>query len=213
MLVAAVAGLAGVGKTELVVQSAVRALKKPGWFPGGVLFVDMFGYDPERHLSPERALDGLLRALGMPREHIPAGLQDRSRLYRSVLAAFAEQGQRILVVIDNASTAEQARPLLPTDGTTATLLTSRHTLDIDARLHDMNTLDPHASVELLHQVLLQARGTTDTRVQDAPEDATTIARLCAGLPLALRIAAACSPTPPPAPWPPSPRNWTRRTPG
>ncbi|MDQ1041969.1 tetratricopeptide repeat protein [Streptomyces sp. V4I2] len=189
VLVAAV-GLAGVGKTELVVQSAVRALKKPGWFPGGVLFVDMFGYDPERHLSPEHALDGLLRALGMPGEHIPAGLQDRSRLYRSVLAAFAEQGRRILMVIDNASAAEQARPLLPTDGTTATLLTSRHTLDIGARLHDLDTLDPHASVELLHQVLLQARGTADTRVQDAPEDAATIAQLCAGLPLALRIAAA-----------------------
>ncbi|MFI7317127.1 tetratricopeptide repeat protein [Streptomyces venezuelae] len=190
VLVTAVAGLAGVGKTELVIQTAARALKQPGWFPGGVLFVDMFGYDTNLHLSPERALDGLLRALGVPGEHIPASLQDRSRLYRSVLAAFAEQGRRILLVIDNASTAEQARPLLPTDGTTATLLTSRHTLDIDARLHDLDTLDPHASVELLRQVLLQARGTTDTRVRDAPEHAATIARLCAGLPLALRIAAA-----------------------
>ncbi|MFD0417979.1 tetratricopeptide repeat protein [Streptomyces sp. NPDC127108] len=190
VLVTAVAGLAGVGKTELVVQCAARALKEPGWFPGGVLFVDMFGYDTKRHLSPERALDGMLRALGMPGEHVPADLQDRSRLYRSVLAAFAEQDRRILLVIDNASTAEQARPLLPTDGTTATLLTSRHTLDIDARLHDLDTLDPDASVELLRQVLLQARGTADTRVQDAPEHAATIARLCAGLPLALRIAAA-----------------------
>src|ERR1051325_10315550 len=126
VLVTAVAGLAGVGKTELALQTAAQALRQPGWFPGGVLFVDMFGYDRDRYLSPERALDGLLRALGMPGEHIPADLQDRSRLYRSVLGAYAEQGRRILVVIDNASAAEQVRPLLPSDGTTATLITSRH---------------------------------------------------------------------------------------
>ncbi|MFE7444581.1 tetratricopeptide repeat protein [Streptomyces chartreusis] len=187
---AAVAGLAGVGKTELVVQTATRALRKPGWFPGGVLFVDLFGYDAKRRLSPERALDGLLRALGMPGEHIPEGLQDRTRLYRSVLGAFAEQGRRVLVVIDNAYSAEQANPLLPGDGITAALLTSRHTLDVDARLHDLDILDERASIELLRQALLQARGPSDTRVADAPDAAAAIAQLCAGLPLALRIAAA-----------------------
>ncbi|MEU2491068.1 ATP-binding protein [Streptomyces sp. NPDC007883] len=198
---AAVAGLAGVGKTELVVQTAARALKQPGWFPGGVLFIDLFGYDTERRLPPERALDSLLRALGMPGEHIPPGLQDRARLYRSVLAAFAAQGRRILVVIDNAATAEQAAPLLPTDGTTAALLTSRHTLDVDARLHDLDILDKDASITLLHQALQRARGPADTRIQDDPESAATLARLCAGLPLALRIAAALladTPTRPPA---------------
>ncbi|MBX9361798.1 tetratricopeptide repeat protein [Streptomyces sp. WAC04114] len=190
VLVAAVAGLAGVGKTELVVQTATRALREPGWFPGGVLFVDLFGYDPERCLSAEGALDGLLRALGMPGEHIPIDLQGRARLYRSVLATFAQNNQRILVVIDNASSAEQARLLLPTDGTTAALLTSRHILDIDARLHDLDILDERASIQLLGQALHQTRGPADTRIQDAPADAADIARLCAGLPLALRIAAA-----------------------
>lgn len=155
-----------------------------------MLFVDLFGYDPERRLSPEQALDGFLRALGIPGEHIPSGLQDLQRLYRSALAAFIEQGRRILVVIDNASSADQAAPLLPTDGITAVLITSRHTLDIDARLHDLNVLDTDASIALLHQALLQARGPADMRVHDTPEAAAVIADLCAGLPLALRIAAA-----------------------
>ncbi|MGI5411280.1 ATP-binding protein [Streptomyces chartreusis] len=187
--VTAVAGLAGVGKTELVIQTAARALREPGWFPGGVLFVDLFGYDTKRRLPPEHALDGLLRALGMPGEHIPASLQDRARLYRSVLAAFAEQGQRVLVVIDNASTAEQARPLLPSDGTTGSLLTSRHTLDIDARLYDLDILGEPASIELLRDALHQARGSADNRVDDDLQAASEVARMCAGLPLALHIAA------------------------
>ncbi|MFJ7049630.1 tetratricopeptide repeat protein [Streptomyces sp. NPDC101112] len=188
-LVTAVAGLAGIGKTELVVQTALRALQEPGWFPGGVLFIDMFGYDPKRRLSPEQALDGLLRALGMPSEHVPADLQDRSRLYRSVLAGFAEQGKRILVIIDNISTDDQADPLLPTDGRTAALLTSRDTPDVGARLLDLDILNPDASIALLQQALDQARP-GDMRVTNEPEAAATIARLCAGLPLALRIAAA-----------------------
>lgn len=191
VLVSAVSGLAGIGKTELAVQTATQALKQPDWFPGGVLFTDLAGYDPERRLSPERALEGLLRALAIPGEHIPNGLEDRQRLYRSVLAAYARENRRILVVVDNASTTAQAGPLLPTDGTTAALVTSRHTLDgLDARLHDLDTLDEAASTAVLDQALRHARGTNDTRFTDDAEAATVIARLCAGLPLALRIAAA-----------------------
>ncbi|MFE6918454.1 tetratricopeptide repeat protein, partial [Streptomyces rubiginosohelvolus] len=189
VLVAAVAGLAGIGKTELVVQTASRALKQPGWFPGGVLFVDMFGYDQERWLAPERALGGLLRALGVQNAQIPSDLQDLSRLYRSALAALAQAGSRVLVVIDNASSADQVRPLLPTDGITAALVTSRDTLDLDARLYDLGTLSESASVDLLNRVLREARGPGDTRVHDEPEEAAALAQLCGGLPLALRIAA------------------------
>ncbi|MFJ9933719.1 tetratricopeptide repeat protein [Streptomyces virginiae] len=190
VLVTAVSGLAGIGKTELVAQTAHRALKEPGWFPGGILFVDMAGYEPERSVSPEKALDGWLRALGMPGEHIPEGLQDRQRLYRSVLASFAEQGRRILVIIDNAASADQAAPLLPTDRTTATLVTSRHALALrNARRHDLDVLDEDASAALLVRELCCARD-GDTRLADAPEATATIIRLCAGLPLALCIAAA-----------------------
>ncbi|MEV7545647.1 tetratricopeptide repeat protein [Streptomyces sp. NPDC089915] len=191
VLLSAVSGLAGIGKTELAVQTAAQALERPGWFPGGVLFTDLAGYDPERRLTPERALEGLLRALAIPSAHIPNGLQDRQRLYRSVLAAYAREGRRILVIIDNASSSGQVDPLLPTDGTTVALVTSRHTLDgLDARLHDLHALDENESTAVLDQALRQARGDHDTRITDDRASATRIARLCAGLPLALRIAAA-----------------------
>ena len=191
VLVWSVAGLAGVGKTELVLQTSHRALRKAGWFPGGVLFIDMFGYDDDLCVSAGSALDGLLRALGMPAEHIPAGTQDRSRLYRSVLAEYARQGRRLLVVVDNVASPEQARPLLPSDGLTRTLVTSRHTLaGLGARLHDLDVLDPGAAVGLLGQALAQSRGPDDTRVSDKPGAAAKIAALCGYLPLALQIVAA-----------------------
>jgi hypothetical protein len=68
------AGLAGVSKTELALQAAHRANAGPGWFTGGVLFLDLFGYDDERRLSPEQDLDKLLRHLAVPVEHIPVDL-------------------------------------------------------------------------------------------------------------------------------------------
>lgn len=185
-----VTGLAGVGKTELAVQTAVRALRSPGWFPGGVLFIDLFGYDDQRRLTPHRALEGLLRSLGLPGEHVPDGAQDRARLYRSVLATHAEQGQRILLILDNAASAEQVEPLLPTDSATAAFVTSRHTLSVHARIHDVATLAQPASVELLRQHLRHARGPSDERIEHDVEAASRIAEACGHLPLALRIAAA-----------------------
>ncbi|MFC4147554.1 tetratricopeptide repeat protein [Micromonospora mangrovi] len=192
---AAVAGLAGVGKTELAVQTAHRAVAA-GWFPGGVLFIDMFGYDPQRRRTAGAALTHLLGALGLPGEHIPADDEDRSRLFRSVLAAFGAQRRRILLIIDNAATEEQVRPLLPGDGITATLVTSRHTLNVDARLHDLDVLDIDTSVRLLAGVL-RTRRADDPRASAALDrehgcraDAEAIAEWCGGLPLALQIAAA-----------------------
>ncbi|MFD0570711.1 AAA family ATPase [Kitasatospora gansuensis] len=68
-----VTGLAGMGKTELVLQAAHRAQQEDGWFPGGVLFVDLHGYDPVHKVSPKRALATLLRALGVPPTTSPRG--------------------------------------------------------------------------------------------------------------------------------------------
>ncbi|SCL41529.1 Tetratricopeptide (TPR) repeat [Micromonospora pallida] len=192
VLVSAVAGMAGVGKTELVVQTAQRALRESGWFPGGVLFVDMFGYDPDRCLSAADALQGWLQAIGIPGEHIPASEQDRARLWRSVLDAYTSQDRRLLLVIDNARTRDQVVPLLPADPAIAVLVTSRHTLNIDARLHDLNVLDSDAAVALIREVIAQRRGADDPRLH-APDQQQTmadLAELCAGLPLALRVVAA-----------------------
>jgi tetratricopeptide (TPR) repeat protein len=190
VVVSAVAGLAGVGKTELALQAA-HAARDRGWFPGGVLFVDLQGYDPARRVEPHRALGGLLQSLGIAAESIPAEAQDRTRLYASVMAAFAEQGRRTLIVVDNVSSAEQARPLLPTDGTSMAVVTSRHTLGgLDARLLDLDVLTPDDSVELLQKALGIACGPTDRRVRDHPSEARTIAALCGYLPLALQIVAA-----------------------
>lgn len=185
-----VVGMGGVGKTELALQAASHALKKPGWFPGGVLFADMFGYDKERYRTTGHALDGLLRALAIPGEHIPLDSQDRARLYHSVLAAYASHGKRILVIIDNVSSASQVIPLLPTDGTTSVLVTSRHIIDINARLLDVGVLDHQNAADVISLAVRKARGSADRRIDDEPEHVDKVAELCGGLPLALRIAAA-----------------------
>ncbi|MFC0037344.1 tetratricopeptide repeat protein [Actinomadura rayongensis] len=189
VVVTAVGGLAGVGKTELAVQAARTALRR-GWFAGGVLFADLFGYDDDRRRDPGQVLEGMLGALGVPGEHIPAHTQDRSRLLRSVLAEFAARGRRILVVADNANTARQAELLLPTDGVNAAIVTSRHTLAmLNARLLDLNVLDPDGALAMLDETLRIA-DPDDTRIPTDPTGAAALADACGHLPLALRIAAA-----------------------
>ncbi len=172
--VSVVSGLAGVGKTELVLQAARAALDR-GWFPGGALFVDMFGYDPKHTVEAGTALKGLLRAAGIPGEHIPAETQDQSRLFSSVIAAYAREGRPVLVVVDNVSSAAQARPLLPSSG--RVVITSRHMLaNLDARLLELDALSPQAGADLLVGQLAVSRG-NDTRVAQEPDHALLIARL------------------------------------
>lgn len=185
----AVSGLPGVGKTELVLHAAHTALRA-GWFPGGVLFIDLFGYDPDpgRKATAWSALDSLLRSAGIPAEHIPAAEQDRARLFASVLARYAEEGSPVLLVIDNVSTAAQVTPLIPAAG--KVLVTSRHRLPLqNARRLELDKLSEAAGLGLLAAELALVAG-TDTRVASQPTDAAAIARLCDGLPLALQIIAA-----------------------
>jgi hypothetical protein len=185
VVVSALGGLAGVGKTALAVQAA-HAARAAGLFPGGVLFVDLHGYD----VAPVRAgqaLDALLRALGVPGEHVPETVEERAGLYRSKLASIPLP---VLVIADNASSEAQVRPLLPGPGPHLVLATSRHTLGgLGARLLDVTVLDNDAGAALLDAVLRAARP-GDERVTGDPGAAARLVGVCGGLPLALRITAA-----------------------
>jgi tetratricopeptide (TPR) repeat protein len=185
VVVSAVAGLAGVGKTTLAVQAG-HAARRRGWFAGGVLFTDLHGYD-EAPVESGQALDALLRALGVPGERIPPAVEERAGLYRSVLAQI---GDPVLVIADNASSEAQVRPLLPGAGPHKVLVTSRHTLaGLNARLVDVTVLDEEAAIELLDAALRAARP-DDDRITADRDAAWRLAAFCGGLPLALQITAA-----------------------
>ncbi|MDQ4032540.1 MAG: NB-ARC domain-containing protein, partial [Actinomycetota bacterium] len=178
VVISAVSGTAGVGKTALALRWAHRVRDE---FPDGQLYVNLRGYDPDRPLSAADALAGFLRALGMAGQDIPLELEERAASYRSLL-----DGRRMLIVLDNASTVEQVRPLLP--GTAScVVVTSRDSLAGLVARHgaqrlDLDLLIPEDAVALLG-VLIGSRVTTE------PDVAAALARQCAWLPLALRVAA------------------------
>jgi tetratricopeptide (TPR) repeat protein len=184
VVVSAVAGLAGVGKTALAVQAGHSAHEQ-GWFPGGTLFIDLHGYD-DQPVQPAQALDALLRALGVRPEHIPPTAEERAGMYRSVLAQISDA---VLVIADNASAEAQVRPLMPGAGPHKILVTSRHILaGLDGRLVDLTILDDDASIALLDAALRAARP-GDKRIAGEHQTARRIAETCRGLPLALQITA------------------------
>ena len=179
MVIAVISGTAGVGKTALAVHWAHEVA---GNFPDGQLFVNLRGYDPDRLMPAADALAGFLRALGLPGQDIPPDADERAALYRSLLA-----GRRMLVVLDNARSAEQVRPLLPSSPTCAVVVTSRDALaglvarDGAIRLNlDFLPLDD--AVSLMRVLIGQ-------RVDAVPAAARALAERCSRLPLALRVAA------------------------
>ncbi|QUQ66930.1 AfsR/SARP family transcriptional regulator [Kutzneria sp. CA-103260] len=181
VVISAIDGAAGVGKTALAIHLAHRV---SGDFPDGQLFVDLRGFDPHfSPVTPEDALGHLLRGLGAQADTQHTGLAAQSALYRSLLA-----GRRLLVVLDNAVSAEQVRPLLPASPGCLALVTSRNRLaglvarDGATRL-SLDVLQPAESLALLRRVLGSARVAVDV------EDARALAEFCGHLPLALRIAA------------------------
>jgi tetratricopeptide (TPR) repeat protein len=187
-VVSTVAGPPGVGKSALVVRAAHAALAA-GWFAGGVLFVDLHGYDAARRVDAGTALAALLRALGVRGEHIPAEQGERETLYRSELATLARHGRRVLVVADNAADTDQVLPLRPGDPAHRILVTSRHTLPVPAaRRVEVDVLPVDDAVTVLGDAL-RAADPHDDRVACEPAAAAELAVLCGHLPLALRITA------------------------
>ncbi|GIJ57863.1 AfsR/SARP family transcriptional regulator [Virgisporangium aurantiacum] len=178
-VVAALVGPGGIGKTTLALGWAWRNL---GAFPDGQLFVDLHGYGPGDPVPPDTALVGFLRALGVTDAHVPHSPAERAALYRSRLA-----GRRMLVVIDNARSSAQVRPLLPGAPGCLTIVTSRNRLDGLAVRDGARVLTvPAFTDEQALALLADAAG--GERLAAEPGPARRLARLCGFLPLALRIA-------------------------
>jgi DNA-binding SARP family transcriptional activator len=188
MAICAVSGTAGVGKTALAVHWAHRVAAR---FPDGQLYVNLRGFGPAgAAVDPGQALSGFLDALGVPAGRIPADPDARAGLYRSLLA-----GKRVLVVLDNARSADQVRPLLPGSPGCLAVVTSRDQLAglvaaEGARPLPLDLLTTADARELLTQRLGEAR------VAAEPEAVGDIIAACARLPLALTIAASRAATSP-----------------
>ena len=186
--VSVVAGLAGVGKTALAVRAANQMLAA-GWFPGGVLFIDLQGYDPAGGADPGAAVAALLGALGVAGERIPSTQGEREVLYRSELADLAGKGRRVLLLADNASTLHQVLALLPGHPAHRVIVTSRHTLPVPgARRFELDVMSESDAIGAM-ATALDAANEDDRRIHDEPAAAAALAKLCGHLPLALWLTA------------------------
>ncbi|MEU1367726.1 BTAD domain-containing putative transcriptional regulator [Streptomyces sp. NPDC005803] len=176
-----ISGMAGVGKTTLAVKWAGRVADQ---FPDGQFYVDLRGFDPAGSpMTPMEALRHMLEGLGVPPERIPRGIDARAGLFRSLL-----NGQRVLVVLDNAWETDQVRPLLASSAGCLTLITSRKALPglttagvLPLPLDLPSVADAHASLVL--------RAGAERLAAD-PQAADEIIAQCGRLPLALAIVAA-----------------------
>ncbi|WP_159058467.1 helix-turn-helix domain-containing protein, partial [Streptomyces europaeiscabiei] len=180
-VVAVVEGTAGVGKTALALHWAHRAQAR---FPDGQLYVNLRGYGDEALMDPGEALHGFLQALGVTPTAVPADTAVASGLLRTLLA-----GRRMLLVLDNARSTDQVRPLLPTDPGSVAVVTSRNRLDglvvrEGAHRIALDVLPRYAARTLLERQMGAERLALE------PREADELVDLCARLPLALSVAAA-----------------------
>jgi DNA-binding SARP family transcriptional activator len=182
VVISAIGGTAGVGKTALAIHFAHQAAPR---FPDGQLYVNLRGFDPASSpAAPAEAIRVFLEALGVPADRIPPSLEGQAGLYRSLLA-----GRRMLIVLDNARDEQQVRPLLPASPGSLVIVTSRHQLTglaaaEGARLMTLDVLRGDEARQMLADRIADARAAAELPA------IAEIASLCAGLPLALAVAAA-----------------------
>ncbi|MFD1323054.1 AfsR/SARP family transcriptional regulator [Micromonospora sonneratiae] len=188
VVISAIGGTAGVGKTALAVHWAHRVAHR---FPDGQLYVNLRGFDiDDRLVTPGEALRGFLEALHVPAQRIPADVSGQAALYRTLLA-----GRRMLVLLDNAHDPEQVRPLLPGASGCLVVVTSRNRLTglvaaEGARPLTLDLLSTTESRELLARRLGRGRVAAQRPAVDE------IVERCARLPLALAVVAARAATQP-----------------
>jgi len=182
VVISAIGGTAGVGKTALALRWAHQVADR---FPDGQLHVNLRGFDPAGSpATPAEAIRRFLDGLGVPAERIPHDPDAQAALYRSLLA-----DRRMLIVADNARDEQQVRPLLPASPGSLVLVTSRNQLTglTAAESAWLLTLDVLPQAEAVH--MLTARLGAD-RAAAEPGAVGEIAAMCAGLPLALAVASA-----------------------
>jgi tetratricopeptide (TPR) repeat protein/transcriptional regulator with XRE-family HTH domain len=174
----AVGGMAGVGKTAFAVHAAHQLATQ---FPAGQIFLPLHGHTPgQQPVDPNDALASLLLTIGVPAGQVPPGLQARIALWRDQLVS-----RRLLLLLDDAVSSEQVLPLLPGNGDSLILVTSRRHLTAleGATAISLDTLAPVEAAALL--VRLAARPGL------SPDDAAVgeLVKLCAYLPLAIGMLA------------------------
>ncbi|MEV4233545.1 BTAD domain-containing putative transcriptional regulator, partial [Streptomyces bobili] len=175
VVITAIGGMAGVGKTTLAVHLAHQVADR---FPDGQLYVNLRGFDPSgTAVGPGEAVRGFLDALGVAPDRVPHGLDAQAALYRSLLA-----GRRFLVVLDNARDSEQVQPLLPASSGCLAIVTSRDRLAGLVAGHGARTLTLRPlGIEEAEELLVRRLGAE--RVAAEPGAVAEISALCAGLPL------------------------------
>jgi tetratricopeptide (TPR) repeat protein/transcriptional regulator with XRE-family HTH domain len=187
-VVAAIVGMAGVGKTGLALHIAHKS-RLAGWFTGGLLFHDMRGFSALDPLTPDAAAERLLRMSGPQFADLPDDGVQWIAEWHNHLNQLAVKGKPLLIVLDNVSNSTQVSELLP-GGPHRALLTSRSTLtDLPVRSVGLSIFRRDESIEALNRALVSADA-NDTRISDDTTASTRLAELCGDLPLALSIAAA-----------------------
>jgi DNA-binding SARP family transcriptional activator len=198
VVISAIGGMAGVGKTTLAVRWAHQVAPR---FGDGQLYVNLHGFGhTHAPAAPAEVIRGFLDALGVAPERIPPSPDAQAGLFRSLLA-----DKKMLIVLDNARDEQQARPLLPAGPGCRVLVTSRRQLAGLAAADGARllTLDLPSHAEARQMLTLRLAAECAAAEPDAVDQ---IVSLCARLPLALAVAAALATPAPGSPsrhWPPS----------